>query len=88
MPLVVDLDGTLIHSDLLWEVIALFARRRFLRVWILPLWLFPGKAGFKAKLAAALTLPLSGGDAGQPLLALLGLALSARDTRLLLAASF
>ncbi|WP_317202561.1 UbiA family prenyltransferase [Janthinobacterium sp.] len=56
VPLVVDLDGTLIHSDLLWEAIVLFISRRFLRIWILPLWLFLGKAGFKAKLAAAVTI--------------------------------
>jgi hypothetical protein len=30
MPLVVDLDGTLIHSDLLWEAILVFIKVRFL----------------------------------------------------------
>ncbi|WP_182915791.1 UbiA family prenyltransferase [Massilia cavernae] len=52
-PLVVDLDGTLIHSDLLWEALVLFIRTRFLHLWRLPLWLFKGKAGFKRELAAA-----------------------------------
>ncbi|MES2901290.1 MAG: UbiA family prenyltransferase [Pseudomonadota bacterium] len=55
-PLVVDLDGTLIHSDLLWEAIVLFIKTQFLRLWILPLWLFKGKAGFKDKLAGSVTL--------------------------------
>jgi 4-hydroxybenzoate polyprenyltransferase len=50
-PLVVDLDGTLIHSDLLWESIVLFLKKHFLRAWQLPLWLLLGKAGFKEKLA-------------------------------------
>jgi 4-hydroxybenzoate polyprenyltransferase len=52
-PLVVDLDGTLIHSDLLWEALVLFIRTRFLELWRLPFWLLSGKAGFKQKLAHA-----------------------------------
>jgi 4-hydroxybenzoate polyprenyltransferase len=48
----VDLDGTLIRSDLLWESLAQLARERpgdaFLRA---PIWLMHGKAAFKAKLA-------------------------------------
>jgi 4-hydroxybenzoate polyprenyltransferase len=55
-PLVIDLDGTLIHSDLLWEAIVLFLKNNFLRLWLLPLWLLGGKTGFKAKLAGAVTL--------------------------------
>ena len=50
-PLVVDLDGTLIHSDLLWEAIVLFLKKNILRAWLLPIWLLRGKAGFKEKLA-------------------------------------
>lgn len=53
-PLVVDLDGTLIRSDLLWEALVLFIRTRFLQLWLLPVWLFTtGKAGLKAQLARA-----------------------------------
>jgi 4-hydroxybenzoate polyprenyltransferase len=50
-PLVVDLDGTLIHSDMLWESLMLFLRLHFLQAWRLPLWLLRGKAGFKHALA-------------------------------------
>lgn len=50
-PLVVDLDGTLIHSDLLWESVVLFLKKNILRVWLLPFWLLLGKAGFKERLA-------------------------------------
>ena len=50
-PLVVDLDGTLIHSDLLWEAVVLFLKKNVLRAWLLPLWLLRGKAGFKEQLA-------------------------------------
>lgn len=56
LPLVVDLDGTLIRSDLLWEALALFLRRHFWRAWLLPLWLFKGKAGFKERVARAIQL--------------------------------
>jgi 4-hydroxybenzoate polyprenyltransferase len=56
VPLAVDLDGTLIRSDLLWESLALFLRRHFWRAWQLPLWLFLGKAGFKKHVAQAIEL--------------------------------
>ncbi len=55
-PLVVDLDGTLIHSDLLWESIVLFLKKNILRAWLLPFWLLAGKAGFKDKLAREVEL--------------------------------
>lgn len=51
MPLVVDLDGTLIHSDLLWEAILVFIKVRFFYLWRLPFWLLRGKAGFKERIA-------------------------------------
>jgi apolipoprotein N-acyltransferase len=51
IPLVVDLDGTLIRTDLLWESLAHLVRRN-------PLWIFPvlywwtrGRAHLKKKLA-------------------------------------
>jgi 4-hydroxybenzoate polyprenyltransferase len=47
VPLVVDLDGTLIFSDLLWESVVLFLKRHLLGAWVLPFWLLRGKAGFK-----------------------------------------
>lgn len=50
-PLVVDLDGTLIFSDMLWESLLLFLKRNFWQAWLLPLWLFLGKAGFKDRIA-------------------------------------
>ncbi|MEG0884102.1 MAG: hypothetical protein RSH52_22995, partial [Janthinobacterium sp.] len=56
LPLVVDLDGTLIHSDLLWEAILIFIKTRFLQLWRLPFWLLQGKAGFKDKLASMIEI--------------------------------
>lgn len=56
LPLVVDLDGTLIRSDLLWESLVLFLRKHFWRAWLLPLWLLKGKAAFKERVAREITL--------------------------------
>ncbi|WP_338766590.1 UbiA family prenyltransferase [Massilia sp. METH4] len=55
-PLVIDLDGTLIYSDLLWEALLLFLKQNFWQAWRLPFWLLGGKAAFKARLAAAVQL--------------------------------
>ena len=51
--IVVDLDGTLIHSDLLVENFFLFLRHYPLRVWEIFGWLLRGKAHLKQKLAEA-----------------------------------
>ncbi|MGB9107718.1 MAG: haloacid dehalogenase-like hydrolase, partial [Telluria sp.] len=55
-PLVVDLDGTLIHTDLLWESLLLFLKRHPLQAWRLPFWLLRGKASLKENLAARVEL--------------------------------
>ncbi|GGC06955.1 UbiA family prenyltransferase [Pseudoduganella buxea] len=52
-PLVIDLDGTLIYSDLLWESLLLFLKQHFWQAWRLPFWLLGGKAAFKERLAQA-----------------------------------
>lgn len=51
--IVVDLDGTLVHSDMLVENLFLFLRHNPLRIFELVIWLFGGKANFKRKLADA-----------------------------------
>jgi 4-hydroxybenzoate polyprenyltransferase len=51
VPLVVDVDGTLIKTDFLFEALLQVAARHPLELWRLPLWLLKGKAGFKAALA-------------------------------------
>lgn len=51
LPLVVDLDGTLIHTDLLYEAILLVLRNKPLQALRIPLWLLEGKAVLKRKLA-------------------------------------
>lgn len=55
-PLVVDLDGTLIKSDLLHESLAALIRKNPLYLLVLPIWLLAGKAGFKARIAKRVTL--------------------------------
>ncbi|MDB5698718.1 MAG: UbiA prenyltransferase, partial [Alphaproteobacteria bacterium] len=51
VPLVVDVDGTLVKSDLLHEAALQFVARHPLEIWRLFYWLFGGKAKLKAKIA-------------------------------------
>ncbi len=53
-PVFVDLDETLIRTDLLWESLFLFARQKPLELWRVPLWLAAGRARLKAELAAGI----------------------------------
>ncbi len=50
-PLVVDLDGTLIRGDLLWEALAGLARERPWLFLLLPIWLLGGRAHLKDRIA-------------------------------------
>jgi 4-hydroxybenzoate polyprenyltransferase len=50
-PLVVDLDGTLVATDLLIESLFVLAKRRPLRLLMVPFWLAQGKARLKQHLA-------------------------------------
>ena len=58
VPLCIDLDGTLIRSDLLWESLFCFARQRFRQVFSIPLWFAKGRAHLKRNLAASIVLDL------------------------------
>lgn len=51
-PLYVDLDGSVVATDTLWESAARLARRRPWRLLLLPVWLLRGRAHLKARLAA------------------------------------
>lgn len=51
-PLCVDLDGTLIHSDLLLESFLLLLKRNPLYLFLVPLWLLGGKARLKSEIAS------------------------------------
>src|SRR5277367_2573145 len=52
VPLVVDLDGTLIKSDLLWEFLARLLRRNPFQIFQVLFWWTRGRALLKKKLAA------------------------------------
>ncbi|MEL6818460.1 MAG: UbiA family prenyltransferase [Pseudomonadota bacterium] len=47
IPLAVDLDGTLIAGDLLWEAVFVLLRKAPWSVFLFPFWLAQGKAVFK-----------------------------------------
>ena len=49
--LCVDLDGTLIRGNLLWECVLALLKSRPLTLFLLPFWLLSGKAFVKRKLA-------------------------------------
>src|SRR3990167_5288422 len=55
-PLCVDLDGTLIHSDLLLESFLLLIKQNPLFLFLVPLWLLGGKARLKAEIASRVKL--------------------------------
>lgn len=59
-PLAVDLDGTLLRSDLMWEGLARVVLRRPWRLPAIGLALLGGRAAFKARVAAAVELDPAG----------------------------
>lgn len=52
IPLAVDLDGTLIATDLLWESLFLLLRANPLYLFMVPIWLLSGPARLKAEISA------------------------------------
>ncbi len=58
-PLCVDLDGTLIKSDLLIEAILQIIKTNFLLLYLLPFWILQGKATFKAKVFSRTTFDIT-----------------------------
>ena len=48
-PLCVDLDGTLIATDILWESVLLLVKRRPWKLFALPFWLAGGRANLKRR---------------------------------------
>ncbi|MFT3857455.1 MAG: UbiA family prenyltransferase [Aquabacterium sp.] len=56
VPVCVDLDGSLIHSDLLLESFLLLIKRNPLYLLLMPFWLLGGKARLKAEIASRVRL--------------------------------
>ncbi len=50
--LCVDLDGTLVRGNVVWECVLALLKTRPIYVLLLPFWLLRGRAAFKQKLAA------------------------------------
>lgn len=59
VPLAVDLDGTLIATDLLWESIFVLLKRNPLYLLLLPVWLVSGKANLKQQIASRISFDVS-----------------------------
>jgi hypothetical protein len=57
--IIVDLDGTLVNTDMLVENLFLFLRLHPLRIFEVIAWLFKGKAHFKRYLADAVVPDVS-----------------------------
>jgi 4-hydroxybenzoate polyprenyltransferase len=55
LPLVLDLDGTLVVTDTLHEALFLVLKRNWLDAWRVPFWTLKGRAVVKEKLAALVT---------------------------------
>ena len=51
-----DLDGTLLRSDLLYESLLLLLRKNALYIFLIPFWLFLGKARMKQEIAMRVDL--------------------------------
>lgn len=56
LPLCIDLDGTLVKSDMLFESLFLLLKRNPLYAFLLPFWLLRGKAHLKQRIAERVTL--------------------------------
>jgi len=54
--LCVDLDGTLIRGNVLWECVLVLLKTRAIAILLLPFWLLSGRAALKRKLAARIHL--------------------------------
>ena len=58
-PLVVDLDGTLVKTNLLLESLLALLREKPKYIFVLPLWLLKGKAYLKQQVSRRLSLDVS-----------------------------
>lgn len=56
LPLCIDMDGSLLLTDTLWEACLRLVARNPLYLLLMPFWLFGGKAAFKHKISQRVTL--------------------------------
>ena len=69
--LCVDLDGTLIRGDVLWECVLVLLKTKPIFLFMLPVWLLSGRASFKRNVAARVHLTPASLTYRQPVLDLL-----------------
>lgn len=60
LPLAVDMDGTLVCGDTLWEACVKLVARKPWFILVMPFWLFRGKAGFKQAVSQHIKLNPAG----------------------------
>lgn len=60
IPLCVDLDGTLVKTDMLLESLLALLKRNPFYLFLIPFWLFKGRAHFKHQLARRVCLDVAG----------------------------
>src|ERR1700741_4298438 len=58
-PLCVDLDGTLVKTDILVESLLLLLKAKPFYLFLLPFWLFKGKAHLKREVALVVNLDVA-----------------------------
>lgn len=56
LPLCVDLDGTILNTDILWESFLILAKHQPWIIFLLPLWLLQGRAYCKKRIAERVTV--------------------------------
>jgi len=86
-PLCVDLDGTLLWTDLLWESLFSLLKEKPHLVVSLPVWLLGGKAAFKSELADRIEVDAANIPYNHDLLEYLSLQRSTGKTLVLVTAS-
>ena len=59
IPLAVDLDGTLIKTDMLWESLIALLKTNVFAIFLLPFWLIKGRAYLKHEIARRITLDVA-----------------------------
>jgi len=59
LPLCVDLDGTLVKTDILFESVLALLKSNPLCILLLPIWFLKGKANVKRQLARRVTLDVA-----------------------------
>lgn len=58
IPLCIDLDGTLVNTDMFWESLLVLLKGNIFFVLVLPIWMIKGKAYCKGQIARRVSLDI------------------------------